>query len=132
MNYEACESFIQFCDNMMIAEEGIFKKKPKKQKSYPYVSINDCIECSTLDEAIDEMEDNTPLIKLVGPRAMGIVTTIKDSRKAWFIDNYRSIDLLADVYRVVKISNEFYLMHMDFKIKEYNSLKGKTIFDPHK
>lgn len=63
-NTEALESFVQFCDTMEIANEGLFARQ---------VSIKNATDVSTESDLKMEIRSETNLIHITGPKARNLL-----------------------------------------------------------
>ena len=142
MNEFALESFIDFCDNMEIAQEGQFidgAKKVKKFLSKKTVSIKSATDVSTKEQLLEEMEYNTPLIHLIGERSRGLVKIFKNMKgenfaNAWnksmaaYNGNATAMAVYASQgnkpsdaasdYRYKEFNGEAYIVRNDYNIAE--------------
>ena len=70
MNYEACESFIEFCNDMEIATE----------KTNISISKKDAVKVSSIQELIARGSSGTPLMVATGKIGTQIANTIKEKK----------------------------------------------------
>lgn len=131
-NQEALESFIGFCDDMQIAEEGLFKKH--------MISVNKARDVKTEAEMKKNMYGEEPLIHLTGPDAnqLKMIFTKMKSKGTWgsiaagvnaangyMYTSSRQQERLEDSgqedaikYKLTTYNNENYLIHRKFQLAE--------------
>jgi hypothetical protein len=84
MNVLTTESFINWCDNMKIAEEflGFGKKKKngkeKKKKYYYDFSVSKAVDVTTEDEMKQEIHGEETAIHLTGPKAHQLLNIFRN------------------------------------------------------
>jgi hypothetical protein len=127
MNMMATEAFVNWCDSMMIAEEGLFKKKP--------LSVSKAVDVTTEDEMKQEMRGGEQIIHLTGPKAHQLVHIFKKMKAGGWSNSIASGVNSANGYGYTAYSQQRDVNNsgqgdaMSYKLKEY---KGENyIFRGH-
>ena len=119
MNTYSLESFISFCDDMMIAEEGLFKKKFAENKcsncgrmrkpleSYENIIDGDttyhiCVDCSKLIYKIRDayLDEKNPL------KALDFTKKLQNRNKGRYKDFSKVVDQMIHEWSTKTSSNK--------------------------